>query len=73
VIGVFAPKGTVGSVDYDARLYLPLATVLQYYTPSRFARFLEPARPDHLCDGGDPKLMSDTIDQITCCWFNAMG
>ena len=55
VVGVFAPKGTVGSVDYDARLYLPLSTVLQYYTPSQLCPLPGPARPDHLCHGGGPE------------------
>ena len=65
VIGVFAPKGTVGSVDYDARLYLPLATVLQYYTPSRFARFLGQRVQTIYVTVANPKLMNDTINQIT--------
>ena len=65
VVGVFAPKGTVGSVDYDARLYLPLSTVLQYYTPSRFARFLGQRVQTIYVTVADPKKMSDTIDQIT--------
>jgi len=52
VIGVFASKGTVGSVDYDARLYLPLATVLQYLHALAVRPFPGSARPDHLCDGG---------------------
>jgi putative ABC transport system permease protein len=62
---VFAPKGTVGSVDYDARLYLPLATVLQYYTPSRFARFLGQRVQTIYVTVADPKKMNATIDQIT--------
>ena len=40
VIGVFAPRGSVGGVDYDARLYLPITVVFQKFTPSEFARFL---------------------------------
>jgi putative ABC transport system permease protein len=65
VVGVFAPKGTVGSVDYDARLYLPLSTVLQYYTPSQFARFLGQRVQTIYVTVADPKKMNDTIDQIT--------
>ena len=65
VIGVFASKGTVGSVDYDTRLYLPLSTVLQYYTPSRFARFLGQRVQTIYVTVADPKKMSDTINQIT--------
>jgi putative ABC transport system permease protein len=65
VIGVMAPKGMVGDVDYDARLYLPLATVLQYYTPSEFARFLGQRVRTIYVTVADPKKMNDTIDQIT--------
>ncbi len=39
VIGVLAPKGAVGGVDYDARLYMPITVVFQKFTPSQFARF----------------------------------
>jgi putative ABC transport system permease protein len=40
VIGVFAPRGSVGGTDYDSRLYLPITVVFQKFTPSQFARFL---------------------------------
>ena len=40
VIGVFAPRGSVGGTDYDARVYIPITVVFQKYTPSQFARFL---------------------------------
>jgi len=65
VIGVMAPKGMVGDVDYDARLYLPLSTVLQYYTPSQFARFLGQRVRTIYVTVTDPKKMNDTINQIT--------
>ena len=65
VIGVMAPKGMVGDVDYDARLYLPLSTVLQYYTPSEFARFLGQRVRTIYVTVKDPKKMNDTINQIT--------
>ncbi|MGB8212358.1 MAG: ABC transporter permease [Anaerolineales bacterium] len=65
VIGVFASKGTVGDVDYDARLYLPLSTVLQYYTPSQFARFLGQRVRTIYVTVSNPKLMDDTISQIS--------
>ena len=38
VIGVMAERGTVGEVDYDARLYTPLSVVLQKFTRTPFAR-----------------------------------
>jgi putative ABC transport system permease protein len=39
VIGVMAEKGTVGEVDYDTRLYIPITVVFQKFTFSHFARF----------------------------------
>jgi len=38
VIGVMAERGTVGEVDYDARLYTPLSVVLQKFARTPFAR-----------------------------------
>jgi putative ABC transport system permease protein len=40
VIGVMAPKGSVGGTDFDARLYTPITVVFQKFTPRQFARFL---------------------------------
>ena len=40
VIGVMAKKGTVGDVDYDARVYTPISVVFQKFTPSFFARIV---------------------------------
>jgi putative ABC transport system permease protein len=40
VIGVLDKKGTVGDVDYDARLYTPISVVFQKFTPSFFARIM---------------------------------
>src|SRR5512135_3865417 len=40
VIGVFAPRGSVGGTNYDSRLYLPITVVFEKFTPSEFARFL---------------------------------
>jgi putative ABC transport system permease protein len=65
VIGVMAKKGMVGDVDYDARLYMPLSSVLSYYTPSRFARFLGQRVRTIYVTVADPKKMNDTITQIT--------
>ena len=65
VVGVMAKKGMVGDVDYDARLYMPLSAVLQYYTPSQFARFLGQRVRTIYVTVADPKKMNDTIQQIT--------
>jgi putative ABC transport system permease protein len=38
VIGVLAEKGTVGEVDYDARLYTPITVIFDKFIDSFFAR-----------------------------------
>jgi putative ABC transport system permease protein len=64
VIGVFAPRGSVGGVDYDARLYLPITVVFQKFTPSEFARFLGD-RVRLIYVKADPtKPLNDVITQI---------
>jgi len=40
VVGVLAPRGSVGGTDFDSRLYTPITVVFQRFTPSQFARFL---------------------------------
>ncbi len=64
VIGVLAPKGTVGDVDYDTRLYTPLSVVLKYYTPSMFSRFMGDRVRMIYVQVEDPSKMTDTIQQI---------
>jgi len=64
VIGVLAKKGTVGEVDYDARLYTPLSVVLKYFTPSMFSRFMGDRVRMIYVQIINPAEMSDTIQQI---------
>jgi len=40
VIGVMAEKGTIGNVDYDAEMFIPITVVFQKFTPSMFARIM---------------------------------
>ena len=40
VIGVMAEKGTVGNVDFDSQLFIPITVVFQKFTPSTFARIV---------------------------------
>jgi putative ABC transport system permease protein len=40
VIGVFAERGLVSGVDFDAQLYTPISVVFQKFTPSQFARII---------------------------------
>ncbi|GAB4442753.1 MAG: ABC transporter permease [Anaerolineae bacterium] len=37
VIGVMAEKGTVGDVDYDGQIYIPITVLFQKYLPSPLA------------------------------------
>ena len=64
VIGVFAKKGVVGDVDYDARLYTPLTVVLQKFTFSMFARMQGDRVRMIYVQVQNPKKMDDTITQI---------
>ncbi len=64
VIGVFAEKGTVGDVDYDARLYTPITVVLQKFTFSMFARMMGDSVRMIYVQVDNPKKMDDTITQI---------
>ncbi len=38
VVGVLAEKGTVGEIDYDARLYTPISIVLDKFTRTAFSQ-----------------------------------
>jgi len=40
VVGVTAPKGSVGGTDFDNRLYTPITVVFQKFTPSQFSRIV---------------------------------
>jgi putative ABC transport system permease protein len=39
VVGVLAERGTVGNVDFDSQLYIPIAVIFQRFMPAEFARF----------------------------------
>ncbi len=40
VVGVTAPKGSVGGTDFDSRLYTPITVVFQKFTPAQFSRIV---------------------------------
>jgi putative ABC transport system permease protein len=64
VVGVMEKKGSVGEVDYDARLYTPITVVFQKFTPSMFARFMgDRVRMIYVEVDGTKKL-DDVILQI---------
>jgi len=39
VIGVLEERGTVGNVDFDSQLYVPITVIFQRFIPAQFARF----------------------------------
>ena len=64
VIGVMAPKGTVGDVDYDLRLYTPITVVFQKFTPSQFARIIGDRVRLIYVEVQDGASLSDVTTQI---------
>jgi len=38
VIGVLEERGTVGNVDFDSQLYVPITVIFQRFLPTQFAR-----------------------------------
>ncbi|MCL4529380.1 MAG: ABC transporter permease [Chloroflexi bacterium] len=73
VIGVFGPRGSVGGVDYDSRVYMPITVVFEKFTPSQFARFLGD-RVRLIYVKVDPKYtLSDVILQIQLLLYKRHG
>ena len=64
VVGVTAPKGSVGGTDFDNRLYTPITVVFQKFTPSQFSRIVgDRVRAITVAVAEDQDL-DDTILQI---------
>jgi putative ABC transport system permease protein len=64
VIGVFAQRGMVSGVDFDARLYTPITVVFQKFTPNQFARFMGDQVRVIYVKVKDRATMDHTIEQI---------
>lgn len=64
VIGVFAERGLVSGVDFDAQLYTPITVVFQKFAPSQFARFLGDRVRIIYVEIESPEVMESTIQQI---------
>jgi putative ABC transport system permease protein len=64
VIGVAAPKGTVGNTDYDSRMYVPITLVFDRFLPSQFARFMGNRVQVIFAQLDDNASMDDVITQI---------
>ena len=64
VVGVLAPRGMVGGTDYDGRIYLPITTVFERYTPSQFARVIGDRINTIVVQVADQSQMDSTVLQI---------
>jgi putative ABC transport system permease protein len=64
VIGVMAQKGVVGGTDFDARLYTPITTAFQRFTPSQFARVVGDRINTIVVQVADQSQLNDVILQI---------
>ncbi len=64
VIGVFAERGMVSGVDFDAQVYVPITVVFQKFTPSMFARFMGNNVRVIYVEIESPEVLDSTIQQI---------
>jgi len=65
VIGVMAEKGTIGNVDYDNRIYVPITVLYQKFVPSRIARMVgNPVRAIFI-QATSEETMESAIAQIS--------
>ncbi len=64
VIGVFAERGLVSGVDFDAQLYTPITVVFSKFTPTEFARFRGDRVRVIYVEVESPEVVENTIQQI---------
>jgi putative ABC transport system permease protein len=64
VIGVLSEKGTVGEVDYDARLYTPITVIFDKFIDSPFARIAGDSVRMIYVKVADTDTIDNTILQI---------
>ncbi len=65
VIGIMAPKGIVGGVDWDARLYTPISVVFQQFIPSRMGRVVGDQVRQIYVQAESQEVIDNVILQIT--------
>ena len=65
IIGVMSPKGTVGGVDWDVRLYTPITVIFSKFMPSRFARMMGHGVRMVYVQAESLAVIEDTILQIS--------
>ncbi len=64
VIGVFAERGLVSGVDFDAQLYTPITIMFKKIAPSEFARMIGDRVRVIYVEVESPEVMESTITQI---------
>lgn len=65
VIGVAEPKGTVGNIDYDAQLYIPITLAFSRFTPSQFRQFAGDSVRMIYAQVDETADINQVVDQIT--------
>jgi len=65
VIGLFQPRGLVGSTDFDSTLYIPITVVFQKFTYSQLARMIGDRVNTIYVELEDGANMDDVILQMT--------
>ncbi len=65
VVGVMAPKGTVGDTDYDNRIYIPISVLFQKFVPSQFAAMTGNSVRTVYVKAASQSSMDSAIAQIT--------
>jgi putative ABC transport system permease protein len=64
VIGVFAEKGSVGGVDFDSRIYIPITVLFQYFQNNQFARLTGDSVNLIYVAAKDQTVINDVVGQI---------
>jgi len=64
VIGVFASKGSVGGVDFDSRMYIPITVLFKYFQNNEFARITGDSVNLIYVAAKDQNTISNVVAQI---------
>ena len=64
ITGVFAERGLVSGVDFDAQLYTPISVVFQKFTPSQLARIIGDRVRVIYVKVESPEVLERMIEQI---------
>jgi putative ABC transport system permease protein len=64
VVGVMEERGTVGNVDFDSQVYIPITVIFQRFMPAEFARFAGDRVRTIYVEAEDGADIDDVILQI---------